>query len=609
MSSKQFDVSGGGNTLADAIKTFYENTKRSVPGGDLVKTVAATKDVFVLDAALKALVDEKQQADARKQATEKYRKGMVAEALKASSATVTVDDLQRAFIETVYSGKVGNNKALYSAVKRNGTFDSPTHAAYTELARTLTIGPAVLQFEQLLKQQLGPSFKPALVAKVQNDVWSEFLKQAVVKTSGKITLKTLPALASSIEAAAKIYKQRVSTEKDDAAKKAEADKLLAATVKKSNVIISLFDVQMGLLEPSKPKAVGVQPTGRGDEPTKVALFNLIGDKVFGTKQPKEKWSWDEYLDAVGIRVESATSVKKGWTGANWVALPQAAADLLSKHAALWLKRNALPAGYSDLAPLPLSNQELRLRFDNPSVITVKRPSTPDSGGASTPSDAAEVARKKQLAKDKKRIADAKKKLAAEAKKLAEEKRKLAEEKKAFAAKNAADTAAQEAARKADAEAQAAERAAMEKTADSIAARTSELIASKDAQTAQSEGGTGGQASGGQGGATGPITFAPTISVTGGGGSSEPSLQPPPVEPAPSPAPPTEETLVAPIEAGILGGNMWLWLLGGAGLYLLRDKSADNPSKTRYSAPSTRRTTYARTRRTNRGARRPGRARP
>ena len=131
VSSKQFDISGGGSALADAIKTFYENTKRSVPAGDLVKTVAATKDVFALDAALKALADEKQQADARKQATEKYRKGMVAEALKASSATVSVDDLQRALIETVYSGKAGSNKALYSAVKRNGTFDSPTRAAYT----------------------------------------------------------------------------------------------------------------------------------------------------------------------------------------------------------------------------------------------------------------------------------------------------------------------------------------------------------------------------------------------------------------------------------------------------------------------------------------------
>lgn len=640
VSSKVFSPNGGSTELADALKTFLQNTNQTV-GGDLV-WVNTNKDVFVQGVVLSKLADATKLSEERAKATESYRKRMVEDALKASSASVTVDELQQAFVESVESGKAsGDTKTLYKKVKLDGAFDPATQAAYTELARTLTIGPSVQQFQQLLQQQMGPNFKAALVTEVQNKVWTEFLSKAVSKSGGKLQLRTLPALAKSVSDTAAKYRSRKAQGQVEQEKIAGLNKIRDAAVKASNVIVSILDLQMAILRMQEAKDIGavktwngvpeaVKLTAVGDQPTRDGLFIGFWPMIFPKGAVIPETLWKEYTDRVGLRVAN-NGVSSRWSGANYVALTQAAANHVSKMASEYIDRHGDSALRNDLAPVPLQNQELRLLFDNPSVVTVTRKKAP-----AAPENPAEVARKKQLAKDKKQLAELKKKQAAAAKKLADEKRAAADEKKRLADQNKSNAAAQEAARKAEQEAQAAEKSAMEKTADSIAARTSELIAARDVSGqggagGQASGGSGGSSGGGQGGSGGNITFSPTISVTGGGGSSEPSLSPPTAttEPAivptePAPGTPAQETPVAPMEAGFFSGNMWLYMmLGGAGLYLLRDKSADagyvKPAdkklKSRYSAPraktaaATRRTRYARTRRTNRGARRPRGSRP
>jgi hypothetical protein len=615
VSTKQFNVSGGYKELADAIKTFYDNTKRSTPSGDLVK-VSGAKDVFVQDTTLKALADEKQKAESRKSATEKYRKNMVAEALKASSKAVSIDNLQRAFIETVHAGKAGKDKALYSAVKMTGTFDAPTRAAYTELASVKTIGPAVLEFQKRLVAQRG-SGDADLVRKVQNDTWDEFLKQAVIKDNfegaNRLIIKTLPAIADDINKVASAYRKRVSETEDERKKKAEADKLLAETVKKSNVILSIFDVQQGLLWAASKKEIAKQPslkiTGRADEATKVALFELSG-KIFPAGIDKKKWSWDEYLDKVGIRVESAASVKMGWSGVNYVVLPQAAADYLAGRAELWMGKHGVPAGRGDLAPVPLSNQTLLLNIDKPSVITVKVPKKTDEVVIDDTADkkkAEEEDRKRKAkkkaeeaaAKAKKKAAEAKEK-ARKAKKKAEEaaakaakKKKEAEAAAELAAKNKADKEAQEAAARAKAEADAAAAEANKAALEAAAAQNAAVKADQEAAGGAGGAGAsaGGQAAGGeggqaQGGSVGPIN----INIPGGGGFSPPAPEPTPEPaPAPGPTPAPEPAPVEPTQAGMFSPGAFMFMTAaGIGFMLFSRKddkkqtAADARSRTRYS---------------------------
>lgn len=601
VSDKTFDPSKGAQELADALKTFLDNTKQGVVG-DIVKVQDRTKDVFVKDDVLVKLAAATKAAEDRARATDSYRKSMVSEALKASSDTVTVDQIQQTFAAALMAGKVsGEEKKLYEAVKLNGAFDAPTKAAYTFLAKRVTLEAEIQQFEKLVRAQLGPRFKAAMVQEVYNKTWNEFLSQAVGKKDGKVVVRTLPALGQKIRSDSDAYRKVKGDQRIAREKEAEFKKTMAEAVKKSNVIISLFDVQMALLESEarkEIKASGVKTTGRGDEPTKVALFNLVASSIFGTKH-KERWDWDKYLDEVGIRVESPSSVKKGWVGATYVGLPQAAANLLSDRAAAWMEKHGFPAGYTDLAPLPLSNQELRLRFDKPTVITVKRPAQKGKEVRFEEKAEKKVAedkrskanKKKQAAEAKARAAADKKKKAAETKKKADEARAKAEAAKQKAAQDASDAAAKAAAAKAEADARAAEldakvaqNAATQAASDATTSRIESAVAEREAVQAEVATGStsaGGAAQGGQA-TVGPITIAPQITIPGGG-SAEPALPSPLPSPEPAPAPVPEPAPVT--EAGV-GGGMGLAFLGGLGVLALlfgekKDSKTKRPADARY----------------------------
>jgi hypothetical protein len=69
-------------------------------------------------------------------------------------------------------------------------------------------------------------------------------------------------------------------------------------------------------------------------------------------------------------------VKADWSArTNYIGLPPALADILSKRAGEYMALHGVPVGASALAPLPRDNQELRLRFGEPSVVTAQRPAT------------------------------------------------------------------------------------------------------------------------------------------------------------------------------------------------------------------------------------------
>ena len=602
LSSKTFDPSGGSKELADALKTFLDLSKQSV-SGDLIWVKA--KDVFAKDEALAKLAAATTAAAERSKATEQYRASMTADALRASSAQITVDQLQQAIAESLAAGKATSAlKTLYQAVKRNGAFDTATRDAYTEIARTATIGPAVQQFQQLLQQQLGPNFKTKFVEETRNKVWAEILSKAVLKKDGKLSIQTLPAIAVTVAEAANAYRARKQDDQIAREKTAEQKKTMAEAVKKSTVILSIFDAQQGLLQAAANKEVkgaGLKVTGRGDGATKSALFEISG-MIFPPGH-KESWNWDRYLNEVGLIVTSPTQVRRTWSNANYVVLPPTAANFLSERAGTWMAKNGVPAGYDDLAPVPLQNEELRLNFDKPSVITVQRTKAPTEVVFDAKAEKKKAAEKTKIAANKKKLAAEKKRLATEAKKLAEAKRKLAEEKKKLAAQQAEDAQAQEAARQAEASAKAAEQTASTLNADAIAARTAELVAQREAAQASTATGGGAQGGSSQGGG---VVFDPTFNVTAGGGGEGGTpgpFTPAPPEPTPAPAP-APEPAPEPMQAGMGSGPLWLLGLAGVGLYMLRDKDKNRGTKktadvkpgSRYSSTSRkRRTSYARTR--------------
>jgi hypothetical protein len=463
---------------------------------------------------MKELATAVSEAERRLATTSAFRKSMVDNALRAMTATVPITTLQTAIEETVRAGKAGKNAKLFGAVKVTGSFDAPTRAAYTELARTRTIGPAVQEYQRMLKERLGPNFKTSLVTEARNQVWSEILDKSVsvakcVKPPCPPgTLKMLPAIASQVQAAAKAVESRMTAEaarKKEAAEVLAAEKkLLADAVKKSTAIVSVLDLQMALAQMMKndeiDKVSKVALSGRGDGPTKRALEEMAG-MIFPEGTRVSEILWGRYLNEVGIIVVSASQVKKGWSTSNYIALPPSVADLVSKRGGEWVAANGLPPAAGDLLPLPLKNQQLLVRFKKPSVISVKRPApkevvvTEKEAAAKTveaPKPAAKNTDEEQAAARKaeadkaaaERAAAEKEAAARRAAELRAAQEKAAADAQADAAakKAAADRAAAEAAAAREAEARAADAAAREAAARAAAAEQ-EAQRMRGAQTA------------------------------------------------------------------------------------------------------------------------------
>jgi hypothetical protein len=383
VSDKKFDVSGGAQELGDAIKTFFENTGTKAPAGDFIRLGPQGKKVYVRNSILVALKTQAEVVAQRAAATQQARAAIVTNALKESSGTLTVREFQEGVKHTIRSAKAGigkplsdKEKKLYRAVKVSGSFDKPTRAAFTEIARTMTIGAAMQNLQDLMKTQLGPAFTKKAVVEVRRQVWSQYLKAAV--SNGNI--KTLPAIAGPMKKFAELYRQNVDAKKRDEEFIAEQKKVMDAALAKSKYIVAILDVQEALLEMAKPgrttaqkivSATGITPTGFANPETRKGLHQLA-EFIFPQDYELPETMWMGYLKEVGILVENGRT-KKGWRGASYIALPQALADLIAKNAGQWEFAQGGRAGASaNVAPLPLTDEKLLLRFRPPVVITATK---------------------------------------------------------------------------------------------------------------------------------------------------------------------------------------------------------------------------------------------
>lgn len=589
ISNKAFNTAGGAQETADALRTFLDNTKQAAPT-EIVWVQSQTKDVFVNDDVLKKLAAATKDESARAQATQTYRDKIVSDALTASTASVTVDQLQLAFLETVdsssdWKAKRTDEKRYFGKVKNTGTFDGPTKTAYTELARTLIIGPSIQQYQKLLQAQLGPNFKADLVTQVQNKVWSDYLAKAVSGT----TIKTLPVIAKNVTEAAAARKARLGQKALDQQKQQAAKQLIADTIAKSTFIISVFDVQQGLLEAQARKeltATGIAVTGR----TSDALRKVMETYIFGMIFPKDanisNADWTTYLNNIGINA-AGNKATFGWNNANWLSLTQSAANYLSERSGAWMAKHGKPKGYDGVAKIPLTDA----RFSKATVITVKIPAKkqPAKTDLQKKLEAEAAKLKKQIASD---LAAAKK-----AQAEAKAKQAAADAAKAKAAQDASNAAAQAAAAKAQADADAAAKAA--------AAQAAQLQQTQQqvAQNTQAQQQAAQQAAAQQPADVAfTTTQAPPI-VAGG-----PTPNPPPVpfpdtgvpDFTPAPAAPTDTTAApaptpapdatpAPAEASMISPGALLAMSAvGLGFLFLGGDKQDKQRQTRYST-SRRRT--------------------
>lgn len=381
VSTKKFDVSGGPKELADAIKTFFENTGTKAPGGDTVRGADGDKKIYVRTSVLVALSEEAKRVKERADATKQFRDAMVTNALKESTASMSVKDFQQAIAHTVLSAKAGKGrsltekeKKLYPSVKVTGAFDKATRAAFTNVAQTLTIGPAVQQLQGLLQKQLGPRFKKKLVEEARSQVWNQYLNNAVGGTP--LSIKTLPILAAQVEQFARLYEQNVGVDTQRKQEATAQKKVLADAVGKSKFILSVFEIQEALLEMAQPgrtvaqtvvKPTGVKLTAVADKATRDGLLQL-SSLIFPSGYSLPETMWMAYLKEVGISVENGRTGKT-WRGATYLALPQALADILAKNAGAWEAKFGRHKVSSKLAPLPLKDEALLLRFNRPTVVT------------------------------------------------------------------------------------------------------------------------------------------------------------------------------------------------------------------------------------------------
>jgi hypothetical protein len=394
VSDKKFDTSGGPVELSDAIKTFLENTKRAVPGGNIVDTDKPKNwtKVYVKTDVLNELAKAALEAQKRADVTKAFRDNMVSQALSASTAVITVKELQQAMKHIVLGQESGASTQkvparvlkLYKRVGVSSNFDKKTRKAYTETARGLIIGPMILQFENLLKQQLGPRFSVDAVAEVRKQVWNQYLDAALKKKKGKMSLKTLPAIAKQVELGADAYRKNVNIGKQREEEQLEWKKQLAKAIAKSTAIVSVLDVQQALLQMATVKMQGlpeIGPTGVvingfGDTATDKGLLQLA-EQIFPRDYDLPELMWAAYLKNVGIKVINAANVIKEWNGANYIALPPSLANTIVDAAGKWIDAHGDSALRANLAPLPAGNESLRLRFKDLTVLAAKKPGKPE----------------------------------------------------------------------------------------------------------------------------------------------------------------------------------------------------------------------------------------
>jgi type II secretory pathway pseudopilin PulG len=597
--SKKFNTSGGATEMSDALRTFLDNTKTSAPS-----TIVWGDDktgIYVQNGVLAALKKATDANKASSASTQAFRAKIVTDALNASTESVGMQPLQLSFIETVSAKKAGKDEKVYAKVKQTDTFDGPTRDAYTALARTLIIGPAFDQYQQMLKKQMGTAFTTKFAEQEYNKIWDEYLKQAIFQRQGayasqydnsKTAIKTVPVLANQIRAAAKARMDREGSKKVADDEKAQAKKDLAAAIAKSSSIMAVIDAQLGLLWAIEKKSTkfarGIKATGIADS----ALGSGMKDfsKAVFDRDPIPDKLWNEYLEATGIKATSGGNVTFGWTGANFIAVPSATATTLSKAATSWMTKHGVPDGYKGLTSINPLNQATLARFTKATVVKVEVPSKKPSGGQLPSKD-----EQKKLEDEAKRLKDQAtkdKKATDKAKAEAARLKKEAADAKKRAAQDAANKKLQDDSAAADARARAAEQQAIDLAAQLAKAQQD---AARAAQQAQSAGGAGGASAGGSGGSSNVTINVPDQSGGGGSATVLPPPAPAPDIPLPAPAPdiappaPTPDVpSPEPVQASMMSPGAWL-LMSAVGLGVLfheqgkgKQGRADNQQRTRYS---------------------------
>jgi hypothetical protein len=368
VSTVKFDVSGSGVELADALKTFFENTGSAKPAGDLVRMKGGVNgETFVLTKALAALADAAKQASRRAQLTQQQKVNAIDGALRESSAEVHLRDVQAAFKETAASGKGGKDAALYRAVKMTGSLDKPTRAAYTAFARTATIGPAFQNVAASLKAQLGPVYKSKHGSELRNQMWGTFLEKAVTKKKGGDTIRMLPGLAAAVDAAAAFRKKRGAEKKDEDEDRKAQQALLAGVLAKSKTIVSVLDLQQAL---KRRKKGPIKLTGRANAATSAGLKDAYSGAIFGDVFINDI-TWAQYRAAVGINA-SEKGAKKGWSNANFISLPEPVADIVTKQAGAWVAQHG-EVDTPGAIPSPKTGEVVRVALKGQKVLGKQAP--------------------------------------------------------------------------------------------------------------------------------------------------------------------------------------------------------------------------------------------
>jgi hypothetical protein len=368
VSQTKFDRAGGAKELSQAISVFIAESGGKTPTGVYVRT--SQDKVYVKNDVMLALALAVKEADQRAAATQKFRDGMVASALNAATGPVPVLALQKAFkdavlIQKTNSGAVSKTALdLYKKVALSGAFDKATRDAFTEMARTVTIGPLVQEFQKLLGAQKRFTTEQInkQVTEVRNQVWNTYLDKAVQKKDGKLAVAMLPALATAALQGAQRYDQNITKESQQQEQAAAQKRVLDDAVKKSTAILSMLAVQQGLLQMAGPERekinpTGVKLTGFSGKPTRDGLLQLAA-MIF--PEGLLETMWVAYLKKVAKKVVSGGAVTATWTGANYISLPPALANLLAQNAGEWIAKH----GQSSVRVV---------EFKNPSVITVVVP--------------------------------------------------------------------------------------------------------------------------------------------------------------------------------------------------------------------------------------------
>lgn len=342
ITAQKFDRAGGPKELADAIKTFLQQSNKPVPSGDLVRT-DAQKNTYVKNSVMTALASAVVAAQQRAASTKTFRDRMVANAIKEASASLPVTSFQQALKHLVLTKQAGKNAVLYNKMKITGAFDTSTRAAFTEVTRSRTIGPAVQEYQRLLGSSGRTTAQVnALVLEARNQVWNAFLDETVKKRDGKLTMAVIPSIAVTLGATAALYQKNVSADVRHQEEVAAQMRTLADAVRKSTAVVSILNLQQALSQMSADKEIvatpGLKISGSSDKATRDGLFKL-SSLIFPEGLSVPETMWAAYLKKVGYLIISGQPPKREWIGANYISLPVALADRVATRAGEWIARH------------------------------------------------------------------------------------------------------------------------------------------------------------------------------------------------------------------------------------------------------------------------------